>query len=983
MRKAFYLTLSFLLSINIAYVKTVDNPNYKGGKKRLFYKQYDAESGLLGETVYGMYSDEEDGFLYFATDRGLFRYNGIHFKLIPVIGKRSSDVSNIRKDNSGKIWCHNFSNQIFYIENDTLRPYELTRRIDNSGLIIDFRIVDNKLYLNNTIQIYEVDLVNNSIVDSFGLNKGESIIESFTIFNNTLTYFSTNNRKVHFVSLKNKQIESVPLNFKSTRLENYQNTLYAIQSKNNSKGEIVSVSPNGINIISNQSIHENIFINFLRIIDDVYWICTNQGLYKYTQAEGFELILEKYSISDIVKDYQGNLWVSTLGKGVFCIPQTKILNHSFEEKMAYSAVVSIDDNLFVGTSNGDIFQFDSKSGNCIAAYKTGENDKATFFKKNPKNGYIYSNYLVIDSQKKRVVEQSYFGRDIDFDDEGNVFLAQYISFALIPYSQNSFKPIGNAIKFSKIEDLKYNRYNYLIENKRPRVVFRNNTQKEFWVSYVNELVVYDSLWNKKIIQDKSGLQIFANCIITDAQNRVWIGTTNQGILVFENRKLHKHIQFEDEMAFVKELKSFNGTVYALTSVGIFQVHPETFETRQINSLRESGIPLISSFDIVDSTIWTCSSNGLLSFPLRFKVNDKSGKFIISSTKVSDINLVKSQVSEFKFNQNNLTCSFEPVYFLSDNYEFRYHLTRDNEEVKWKTVPQNSGFLSFSSLEHGSYELGIQMLSLDYDTSTTYTYLFTIKKPFWLLWWFITLEFIFGILILYSTAKLVRYQVGKRQLFKERLILSQLTALRAQMNPHFLYNVLNSLQGLIYSNKLNEASEYLSRFSDHLRNTLGQSDKQEITIKEEVNNIQTYLELEKMRFGEEYTFKVINKGVSDSVRENTKIPSMIIQPFVENAVKHGLLNKKGQKELSVEFKCNSNLLVVEIIDNGIGRKASAQINKLRKDKPGSFATHAINTRIDLMNKHRNRAINLDIHDMEDKHGLALGTQVVINIPLSNG
>lgn len=983
MRVALYITLLFTFSVKVAFVKTSENPLNKRNHQRFFYKQYDAETGLLGETVYNMFSDEESGFLYFATDRGLFRYNGLHFKLIPVVGKRSSDVSNIRKDESGRIWCHNFSNQIFYIEDDTLRTYEFLYDIENKGLIIDFFISNNKLYLNNTIKIYEVDLVKNAIVDSFGLDIAKSVIESFNLFKDTLSYFSTSGRVINHVSLKTKETKTISLDFKSSRLETYKDQLFAIHSKSDTKGEIVSVNSNGITRISKHELNDNVFINFLRIIDDVYWICTNQGLYRYTQNDGYEIVLEKFSISDIVKDYQGNLWVSTLGKGVFCIPITKIRNHSSEEKMAYSVVVNIDDYLFVGTSTGDVFQFSTKSGERIAKYKTGENDKATFFKKNPLNGFIYSNYLVIDPINKRVVEQSYYGRDIDFDENGNIYVAQYISFGLIPYSQGNISSFNFDKLFNKIVDSKYNRYSYLIENQRPRVVFRNKSEKEFWVSFVNELVVYDSLWNKISLYDENENPFFANCIMSDSLNRVWVGTTNQGLLVFENRKRIKHIRFEDDMAFVKELKCFNGMVYVLTSVGIFQVHPESFETRQINSLRESGIPLISSFDIVDSTVWTCSSNGLLSFPLRFKVLDKNVKFNVSSVMLSGIDLIHSDNHEFSYTQNHLSCSFEPVYFLSDNYDFRYHLTRNNDEISWITVPKNSGFLSFSSLEYGSYQLGIQMLSMDYDTSTTYTYNFTINKPFWLLWWFIALEVVVGLLILYSTAKLVRYQVGKRQIIKEKLILSQLTALRAQMNPHFLYNVLNSLQGLIYSNKLNEASEYLSRFSDHLRNTLGHSDKQDISIKDEVNSIQTYLELEKMRFGDDFSFEVSNSDVSDFIGENTKIPSMIIQPFVENAVKHGLLSKKGKKELSVEFKSNGKKLVVEIIDNGIGRKASAQINKMRKDKPGSFATHAISTRIDLMNKHRNRAIELSIIDMEDKHGLAIGTKVIINIPFQNG
>jgi LytS/YehU family sensor histidine kinase len=198
-----------------------------------------------------------------------------------------------------------------------------------------------------------------------------------------------------------------------------------------------------------------------------------------------------------------------------------------------------------------------------------------------------------------------------------------------------------------------------------------------------------------------------------------------------------------------------------------------------------------------------------------------------------------------------------------------------------------------------------------------------------------------------------------------------------MNPHFLYNALNTLQGLIYTKKVDEAGTFVSMFSDHLRHTLNMSEKQMITLRDEIESLFVYLELEKLRFGDDFHFEIKKESnVSDLVQ----IPSMIIQPFVENAVKHGLLNKKGRKNVRIHFMLLENqLLQISIVDNGIGREQSNLLNLQRKDKPKSFATKAIENRIDLLNKQSKHQITIRIDDLKDKN-LPTGTAVYLVIPL---
>ena len=217
----------------------------------------------------------------------------------------------------------------------------------------------------------------------------------------------------------------------------------------------------------------------------------------------------------------------------------------------------------------------------------------------------------------------------------------------------------------------------------------------------------------------------------------------------------------------------------------------------------------------------------------------------------------------------------------------------------------------------------------------------------------------------------------RQGLKERLFKSQLVAIRSQMNPHFIYNVLNTVQGLLYDNRKTEVGNLLGNFSDLMRKTLQSSDKQLQSLREEIENLTLYLELEKARFDKDFEYK-IEINLQDDVADLI-IPSMLLQPFAENAVKHGLMHKAGKKELTIKFIQSLDGLDVYIEDNGIGRKQSMQINQRNKNKPQSFATKAIAERIELFNRLYKLKIRHDVFDRFDELNNSTGTAIHLFIP----
>lgn len=207
--------------------------------------------------------------------------------------------------------------------------------------------------------------------------------------------------------------------------------------------------------------------------------------------------------------------------------------------------------------------------------------------------------------------------------------------------------------------------------------------------------------------------------------------------------------------------------------------------------------------------------------------------------------------------------------------------------------------------------------------------------------------------------------------------SELKALKSQMNPHFVFNALNSIQDYILSNERNLASDYLGKFSDLVRRYLKFSDELSITLSDEVDSLKLYLELEQLRFEEhlQTTFKVDETLDIEHIR----IPTMLIQPYVENAIKHGLLHKKGTSKLQVQFlNYDENFVQCIVEDNGIGRKKASEIKAKQLRFHKSFALKANQSRLELLNYKSKHKIAVDIEDLGHVDN-PKGTRVTINIP----
>jgi len=205
---------------------------------------------------------------------------------------------------------------------------------------------------------------------------------------------------------------------------------------------------------------------------------------------------------------------------------------------------------------------------------------------------------------------------------------------------------------------------------------------------------------------------------------------------------------------------------------------------------------------------------------------------------------------------------------------------------------------------------------------------------------------------------------------------EMQALRAQMNPHFIFNCLSSINRFILKNESKVASNYLTRFSRLMRMVLNNSQKPLISLDDELEMLEIYLEMERLRFKNSFDYGItfLNTVVSD----NIFIPPLLLQPFCENAIWHGLMHKKQQGRLDIQLTMQDNILNCAITDNGVGREKAEEMNTKTAEKEKSMGLRITTERLALLNRDESLQTNYKIEDLKDEEGNAAGTKVTLKV-----
>lgn len=321
----------------------------------------------------------------------------------------------------------------------------------------------------------------------------------------------------------------------------------------------------------------------------------------------------------------------------------------------------------------------------------------------------------------------------------------------------------------------------------------------------------------------------------------------------------------------------------------------------------------------------------------------------------------------------------PFYGNPNRLKYKYQLQGLSSELK---SVGNNNTVRFTSLRPGNYvfKVAASINSIDWFESEE-TLPFNIAYPFWQTWWFILCCIVvMGGLILYFVRKRIRVIQEKEKVkrnYERRIAEVEMHALRAQMNPHFMFNSLNSINNFILKNDPDNASGYLTKFSRLMRLILDNSRSEWVLLENELKALELYIELEVVRFDHVFEYEIdvapdVNVGA-------TSVPPMIIQPYVENAIWHGLLHRKklGGK-LSIRLWREADQLHINIEDNGVGREEAKRLKSKSATKHKSHGMKITAERIEIVNRIYNVNAKVQIEDLAGQNGSVVGTRVSLTL-----
>ncbi|EAZ96377.1 possible sensor protein [Flavobacteria bacterium BAL38] len=921
---------------------------------------------LAGVNIYSVIQDVDQS-IVLSTNNGLYRYNSLTFEALDsqLIGDQS--LFGLEKNSKGIIYCYNLSGQIFYIKRNKLYPFfTVPKELISSVLQI-------KIDTDDHVLIYCKKLLRVSPEGKFKVlytstnNEPSSLAKSKSgkiYFYDSQNVFAVDGEKVTFqykIAYENNHLLK-PYTTNSGSINFHVNTLArSYNVVGNKINEVIYKTP------TDKTALYNFFASESKPI--VWFASTKNGIYSFAlngkPLFNNQLLFKDYFISSYLEDSEGNFWLTTFGKGIIFIPNLNVIeytNNNLLDKDDLLRITKKGDELFFGGVKGNIYNLKQNKIQLVQSnFK-----KIEFLRYMPHADVFFVNGLVYDNGLKSMLFDHSFNKYDAFQNDKNAKIRFVTRDGLYSTSKSNWE---------------YENENY---NLRSYAVLEDVQSKTIWLGSSTGLEV---LKNGKFIKITHQNQpIFCTSIIK-VKNQIWVASSF-GVLVYEKDKLIKIINKKSGLLANKAIKLIvcDDVVYISSNEGLQQYNLKTKQFKNFTKVEGLLSSAVFDFEVVDNSVFIITSKGLQKISFN-DINSEAShlpKIKIAEILINGFESVNSRTF-FKPNENTIEFTlFAISHKYRDQLKFQYQL--EGYDAKWYTSDFSSNKIRYSKLTDGKYTLKLRSVYNDFASDQISTYQFTIESVFWK-----TKEFIIiAVLLLLGLSYLfyhlrIRFVVAKKneeiekEKYKQELNKSKLVALKSQMNPHFIFNALNSIQEFIVLNKKELASNYLADFADLMRSYLQHSQEDTVSLSDEIETLDLYLKLEKIRFEEDFVFYIQCDTSID--KEQTYIPSFLLQPFVENAIKHGLLHQNRAKKLSVSFeKLSTYSIKCEIQDNGIGRTASAKLNEKRKYQ--SFATKASQNRLELLNQSAEDKIELQIFDLYDEQQQSLGTKVIVTIPIIN-
>lgn len=896
----FFFTLLFIFNFS-GYGQSID----------AYSKEFiTSKDGLPSNEIYQIIQDKNK-YLWFTTDNGLVKFDGRNIKVFNSNnGLPNNTIFNLYEQPDGKIYGECHLGDFFYIENDSIIPYKY-------NYIINKHIPD----ANQCYSFYKDSLSNIHIGSRTGYieinTKGEIINKDFGLLKN-YKYTNLNIKKFPNYVLSYSTADSIDCNTIMEIINDKKQLIYSPKNENNfSEANYSAVIDEktyaiiylgSVFIIKNHVVSQKLKFHTrpisVSMTDSILWIGTaDDGVYSYKKNKNnYELndhFLDGHSVTSVLKDHENGFWFSTREQGVIHIYDFNVMK-IYESKNYQNISTFYSDNVtkIVGFENGELFELNSK--------KTISSNNLKYPITEISN--LLNNYL-------------FFSRGETYEIRNHTIRkSQILEREKSEVASGVIKINDSIVAFYGISDI------LIYHRQKEQMLF--HLKKDNIKARINK--------------------------VTKLKNYLVIGTYRTvSFFDYENYLITQSINMPSPVA---SLMVYNDKLYIACRNGDLFVKGDSLTKVKLNS--QSPINVINDAVINNDRMIIASNSGIYKYQFDTKNNTwKIDNFInlreINKIYVFQNNLYYATKKEIYQDQNlkrkNITPFFSAISFIANNnlilpsapISLRYH--ENDVKFNLNTIAYNSKFLKFRyqligvdktikytsestinyhSLSPGTYQFKVSATANDIDYSDEQLISFTITPPFWLTSWFIAITLIFIICIITLLYFRQIRRIRAKLALKETIVHLKSKALVAQLNPHLVFNVLNSIQGIISEGELEKANKYLAQFSKFMRQSLVLSKKNNIGINEEIEITKNYISLEMIRYPKDLTINLNNELVNN----NYSVPPLIIQPFIENAIKHGIMPSKEKIGIiNISFKEKNNTLFICIEDNGVGFDKALNFN----------------------------------------------------------
>jgi ligand-binding sensor domain-containing protein len=943
-----------------------------------YFQNFVNSDGLESNMVYSCFQDKE-GFMWFGTDLGVTRYNGYDFENFDSDdGLTGNEIFGMFQDSQERIWFRSFNGEFSYFLKDKFYNSQndstVAKLKSNSYLTCVFEDEAGTIYTTTAKNgVFILDTMGNVV----NAGVGSTIYYVWAEDSGTVKLFATEG--IYRVEGDSCVLEN---EFKSS-------SSFGRATIKNDKlllghGSKIMIYDSTFQVIENLGTDND--ITWLGEGDgDAVFVGTRLGMYSYDFAKR-ELSTSHYFPESIIShtliDREGNLWVTTKGEGVFMAPspQTKIYNKEGDLPVNNVTCLAkgLDNDLWIGMVGG--YYSNLKNG-VIKTWRVENhaNQEITNIRIAPEGQILISNKSNITVLNQD--NASYFdflGNDILID-SSHVYIASKQTFKTgldFFFDQLYSRPVESEI----VEELLQNHIMLPINSS----VFVQGKGNSVYVGSQKGLFKDDRENQLDLSENSSKLSAPINDLAFDAARELlFVATNSEGLIVLENDQIKYTFNEQNGLSGnnCQSLLLDKGALWVGTTKSLDRIyeHENKFHVDNHGALLNLKDTKITDIERVDDVLYLATNDGLIAQNIAHSDTVlQIPKLYLEQFYVNSIEReIPSEKMFLKHHENSISFSFFGLSYKNlGNLTYEYKL--DGFQKAWQKTKNREVF--YDGLDAGNYCFNLRIKN-ESSESETISILFQIEKPIWKRAWFITVLFcsIVGILILiwffrirniranYELEKqIVSSELEKLEIEKAYLIAEQKAGV-LQMNPHFLFNSLNTIKGYYAQNKFNEANRFISRFSKLLRRIL-ECNTQFIPLEKEIEIVDLYLFLMQKRYNDMFEFE-ITCDIKDIAK--VEIPPMMVQPMVENAVIHGIApHNKGT--VNVHFYYANNQLACAVSDTGIG------FNKSLKQTHKSIGLSNIKDRLNLLAQQFNIPCSIEIISPNNKEKDE-GTTVIILFP----